>query len=236
MVVDAAAHPTYARNPLVLEGVVGAYAGFPLVDDGFVLGSVSVFDSRPRRFTMDELALVAHQARLASAVLAMRRSARSDSLTGFPNRRSLLDRLDVALSRIERHGGHLAVMHLALDGFQELTDARGHQAGDDVLVRLARGWRSVLRPSDTLARVGVAEFVAVCGDLSTLDQAGAIADRLVAVGSETLVGAGAPLMRVSIGVGLAADARTDVTGLLRAAATAMARAAALPGTVWTLGD
>jgi GAF domain-containing protein len=77
MVVDAAQHPTYAQNPLVLDGVVGAYAGFPLVDDGYVLGSVSIFDSRARVFTMDELALLAHQARLASAVLALRRVARS---------------------------------------------------------------------------------------------------------------------------------------------------------------
>jgi hypothetical protein len=47
-VSDARAHPVYCRNPMVLSGVIGAYAGVPLVDDGFILGSVSIFDGAPR--------------------------------------------------------------------------------------------------------------------------------------------------------------------------------------------
>ena len=234
MVVDAATHPTYARNPLVRDGVVGAYAGFPLIDDGFVLGSVSVFDSEPRVFTMEELALIAHQARLASAVLALRRTARTDPLTGLPNRRSLLDRLGVAVARIGRHGGHLAVMHLGVDGLPALTDARGREARDEVLLRFAHGWRAVLRPTDTLARVGAGEFVAVCGELTTDDQAAGIADRLVEVGSGTIAASQPSDLRVSIGVVLAGDARTEPDALLLSAEAGMRRATATAGSGWAL--
>ena len=101
-VYDARSHPVYAQNPMVLDGIIGAYAGVPLVDDGFVLGSVSIFNSQPREFTEEHLELLQHQARLASSVLALRRTARTDVLTGLPNRGLFLDRLSRSLARLDR--------------------------------------------------------------------------------------------------------------------------------------
>jgi len=83
-VADAAAHPVYSRNPMVLDGVIGAYAGVPLVDDGVVLGSVSIFGGSARKFSAEVLDIRGLQTRLASSVLALRRSARTDVLTGCP--------------------------------------------------------------------------------------------------------------------------------------------------------
>ncbi|WP_432523648.1 EAL domain-containing protein [Kineococcus sp. SYSU DK006] len=75
-VVDAAAHPVFARNPHVRSGAVRSYLGVPLVDaDGFVLGAVGVFDSRPRRFSADEQAVLQTHARLVRALLTARRHA-----------------------------------------------------------------------------------------------------------------------------------------------------------------
>ena len=98
-------HPVFSQNPLVLAGAVGAYAGEPLVDNGYVIGAVSIFDSKAREFTEGELAVLRHQALLASTVLALRRSARTDVLTGLPNRGLFLDRLTLALGRLERAAG-----------------------------------------------------------------------------------------------------------------------------------
>nr|WP_276612409.1 EAL domain-containing protein [Kineococcus vitellinus] len=73
---DAGAHPVFARNPAVRSGAVRAYLGVPLVDDdGFVLGAVGVFDSRPRRFTADQQAVLQTHAHLVRALLTARRHA-----------------------------------------------------------------------------------------------------------------------------------------------------------------
>ena len=169
-VSDATAHPIYADNPMVRTGVVAAYAGVPLVDAGYVLGSVSIFDGRPRVFTPDELEVLHHQARLASSVLALRRTARTDVLTGLPNRQMLFDRLEVVLARIGRNESVAAVMYLDLDGFKALNDSRGHDAGDRLLADLALRWTAALRSHDTLARVGGDEFVVVCEDMASIRQ------------------------------------------------------------------
>jgi len=78
-VSDAAAHPVYSQNPMVLSGAIGAYAGVPLVDNGAVLGSVAIFDDHARVFSADLLDILRHQGKLAGSVLALRRSARMDA-------------------------------------------------------------------------------------------------------------------------------------------------------------
>ena len=57
-VVDAATHPVFYENPLVVAGAIGAYAGEPLLDNGDVIGAVSIFDSKPREFTAVELEIL----------------------------------------------------------------------------------------------------------------------------------------------------------------------------------
>jgi GAF domain-containing protein len=167
-VSDAATHAVYSQNPMVLDGVIGAYAGVPLVDNGVVLGSVAIFDDHARVFSTDVLAILRHQAKLAGSVLALRRSARMDSLTGLPNRALFGDRLAGALARLERNGGMVCVMYLDIDDFKTINDTFGHGEGDDILVELGRRLTSVLRPTDTVARFGGDEFVILCEDLLRL--------------------------------------------------------------------
>jgi GAF domain-containing protein len=119
----------YSRNPMVLDGVIGAYAGVPLIDDGFVLGSVSIFDGSAREFSAEVLEILGFQARLAASVLALRRSARTDVLTGLPNREVLLDRLRMAIARLNRHTGLVCVLYFDLDDFKGINDELGHAAG-----------------------------------------------------------------------------------------------------------
>lgn len=103
---------------------------------------------------------------VAAAVTAYNRAglmvmAKTDFLTGLPNREELYTQLEVELARSARGGEPLAVAMLDLDGFKEVNDQRGHHAGDKVLVELAGLWSSNLRETDIVARFGGDEFVVV---------------------------------------------------------------------------
>ncbi|HET9059434.1 MAG TPA: sensor domain-containing diguanylate cyclase [Acidimicrobiales bacterium] len=234
VVADAASHRTYAENPLVLAGQIGAYAGEPLVDSGFVIGSVAIFETRPRVFTDDELRVLRHQSQLASVVLALRKAARADPLTGLPNRALLMDRLEHALARSERQSGHVAVFFLDVDDFKGVNDRFGHAAGDLYLVELAQRIGEAIRPGDTLARLGGDEFVVVSEDLSSEAQAGAMAERLLS----SLARANGPVpglpIRVSIGVALAPGPAVPASQLLAQADAAMYRAKRRSGSRWEM--
>ncbi len=107
-----------------------------------------------------------------------------DALTGLPNRRLMLDRLQHALELGRRNGQLGALMFIDLDNFKSLNDSHGHASGDALLQEVARRLRECLRANDTAARMGGDEFVVIAEDLGTLpleaaSQAQAIASRLV---------------------------------------------------------
>lgn len=84
-----------------------------------------------------------------------------DSLTGLPNRAALKARMDVALAEAERSEHEVTIMCLDLNGFKEVNDSLGHEAGDRLLELLARRLGQVIRGDDTAARLGGDEFVLV---------------------------------------------------------------------------
>lgn len=92
-----------------------------------------------------------------------------DPLTGLANRRLLAERLVESLSRTAREGSTMAVLYLDLDRFKRINDLAGHSTGDRALVTIADRLRHILRPTDTLARMGGDEFVIVCDGLGSLD-------------------------------------------------------------------
>ncbi len=81
-----------------------------------------------------------------------------DGLTGLANRALFRDRLDQSLSRSSRTGESLAVLFVDLDGFKQVNDTLGHDAGDELLEEVSRRFATAIRPSDTLARLGGDEF------------------------------------------------------------------------------
>jgi diguanylate cyclase (GGDEF)-like protein/PAS domain S-box-containing protein len=101
-----------------------------------------------------------------------------DALTGLPNRRLLFDRLDMAVARAASSGTALAVLFMDLDGFKLVNDNHGHAVGDAVLIAVIERMQSVMRASDTLARVGGDEFVLLCESVSGEREAKEIAGRL----------------------------------------------------------
>ncbi len=95
--------------------------------------------------------------------------AHHDALTGLPNRVLLADRLRQSLATAARRGEKIALAYLDLDGFKEVNDRFGHDAGDRLLEVLAERMKKILRETDTLARLGGDEFVAVLVDLANID-------------------------------------------------------------------
>ncbi|MDQ1511399.1 MAG: hypothetical protein QOG50_3243, partial [Actinomycetota bacterium] len=101
-----------------------------------------------------------------------------DALTALPNRVALMDRLAVALAHTERSCDVLALLFCDLDGFKQVNDLLGHNAGDDVLIQIARRMTRALRASDTVARTGGDEFVILCEGLREVDDAATVAAKI----------------------------------------------------------
>jgi len=109
----------------------------------------------------------------------LERLAHYDALTGLPNRTLMSDRLHLSMAQALRRDKLLAVCYLDLDGFKEVNDRHGHQAGDRLLMDVAERLRRSLRGGDTAARLGGDEFVILLNDLSTLSEIEQILERLL---------------------------------------------------------
>jgi len=138
-----------------------------------------------------------------------------DPLTGLPNRRLLVDRLEHALNRAHRHEGIAGVLFCDLDHFKEINDRFGHAAGDRALEEVARRLEHSLRDGDTVARVGGDEFVIVLEDLADANDAIMCAERVrTALAAPILIeGRDIPLA-CSIGVALSGGDDDRVEALL----------------------
>ena len=149
--------------------------------------------------------------------------ATHDPLTGVGNRAALLDRLNVVLARARRSGHPVAVLYCDLDGFKAVNDQFGHDRGDRLLVEVADRIKRAVRPSDTLSRTGGDEFVIVCEDLGSPDQAGVIAARVIEAieGSPVMLGDLRLDVGVSVGLALADPVLDDPDRVLRNADLAM---------------
>jgi diguanylate cyclase (GGDEF)-like protein len=151
-----------------------------------------------------------------------RELALHDALTGLPNRTLLLELLDHALQRSHRTEKSTAVLFLDLDGFKAVNDTYGHGVGDHLLVAVTRRLSHLLRSSDTMARLHGDEFVILCEDLDTPDQAGVIATRLLAAMAVPFDLATVRIeMTVSMGIAFADHHHHDPKQVLRDADAAM---------------
>ncbi len=154
----------------------------------------------------------------------IRHQALHDPLTGLPNRVLFLDRLELALARLERHDSLAAILFLDLDRFKLINDTLGHQVGDELLAAAAPRIKDAVRASDTVARFGGDEFGILVEDVDDERAAVAMAERIASVFTKPFLLAGTEqFVTTSIGIALARGGEAP-DELIRDADAAMYRA------------
>lgn len=155
---------------------------------------------------------------------AIRHMAFHDTLTGLPNRQLLLERMQQALSNSDRHGDLVGVVFIDLDDFKPVNDTLGHAMGDEVLKIVSARLKSCMRESDTVARVGGDEFVALFPRLECADDLANIAASIAGC-IDVPIQVNGHQVTVTASVGLAVYAEGEATDeLIDRADRAMYRA------------
>jgi diguanylate cyclase len=115
---------------------------------------------------------------LEERVVSANYLASHDELTGLPNRRLYMDRLEQAMAGASRNRSKFGFLVIDLNKFKLVNDTLGHQAGDELLRGVSGRFRSVLRRMDTLARTGGDEFTVIVEGVQSLAEAEIVADAL----------------------------------------------------------
>jgi diguanylate cyclase (GGDEF)-like protein len=210
-------------SPGALDAGLGAVFTFPLHHGELRLGALDLYRDTPGGpLSPDSMGTAQTLADVAAAYLLndqaradlqdtsdrSREAALHDSLTGLPNRALMLERLEHAFLRGRRSGKTSAVFFVDLDRFKAVNDTYGHQAGDQLLVGVAKRLTGVLRPGDTLARLSGDEFVILCEDLADPSQADAIVSRVDAAMARPFVLSDVEV-NITASIGLAFTGRGD---------------------------
>lgn len=167
---------TFCSAPIVVDGAsAGVIAAFFRDENGSALepdaqgGSLGLWCN---------IAALALERRRLHDQLSHR--AQHDGLTGLPNRALLYERMEAEIERASSCAGLLGVIYIDLDGFKQVNDTYGHDAGDAVLKTAASRMTHVVRRGDTIARIGGDEFVVLLPLLGHPEDAQQIADKMAA--------------------------------------------------------
>jgi diguanylate cyclase (GGDEF)-like protein len=148
--------------------------------------------------------------------------ARTDALSGLPNRFHFLDRLTQDIALAQREGRNLAVLFIDLDRFKVINDSLGHAAGDELLREAASRLRQCVRESDTVARLGGDEFTILVHPLLSAKAAGTVAEHVIAALSKPfLIEKVENFVTASIGIAVYPSDGATAEDLMRNADTAM---------------
>jgi len=151
--------------------------------------------------------------------------AQYDQLTNLPNRALFDDRLKHAIDRAQRNKTKIGLMFVDLDGFKNINDSLGHQAGDELLIIIAERLSSVVRSEDTAARFGGDEFVIILEDLKHSDFAAIVAKKILKVVSDDIYLSSEEVrVGASIGISIFPDNGNDAISLVNKADISMYQA------------
>jgi diguanylate cyclase (GGDEF)-like protein len=152
-----------------------------------------------------------------------RHRALHDELTGLPNRTLFIDSLQQALNHPDRN--LLAVLFMDLDEFKVVNDSLGHEAGDELLILVARRLQGCLRRGGIAARLGGDEFTVLLHDATELGDAVKVAERIATALEDSLELRGRQVfISASVGIALSEDGDGTADTLLRNADVAMYKA------------
>lgn len=170
------------------------YAGFPVeIDEGLTLGSLCIIDTKPRKFTPQQIKDLQNFAKLASALLSLHRkniylqnntttlkqAMLTDPLTKLYNRRALKEHVAPILRQLFNEKQSAGVILMDMDNFKSVNDTYGHPIGDKLLKHVAIRIRSLLRPVDIPVRIGGDEFCIILPSIENETQLNSVAERLI---------------------------------------------------------
>ncbi|SFS11875.1 GGDEF domain-containing protein [Sphingomonas jatrophae] len=160
VVPDALADERFAASPLVTgEPFIRSYAGVPLrTPEGYNVGALCALDTKPRRFSAAELAIMGNLASIVCDELQLRLIAQRDHLTHTLTRRGFVEQAEKEIAKCRRYGRPASLALLDIDHFKSINDTYGHGGGDVVLRQLAEICAANMRPSDAMGRIGGEEF------------------------------------------------------------------------------
>jgi diguanylate cyclase (GGDEF)-like protein/PAS domain S-box-containing protein len=155
----------------------------------------------------------------------VQRLAYHDDLTGLPNRAAFMDHIAEATERARGLGSRFALLFLDLDGFKEINDSLGHDAGDDLLRQVSQRIRACLRQADRLARFGGDEFLVLIDPVRRRRDVEAVTRKILkAVATPLKLDGLMATVSASIGIAMFPDDGEDPSLLLKNADAAMYQA------------
>ena len=231
-IADVSREPGFLRAAMAAKaGLRGAFA-FPIRIGAELYGVMEFFIRDVRQPDPALLAVTRSIGSQIGQFIArkaaeeqIRQLAHFDSLTGLANR-NLFDQLVAhALRKAQRLSTPLAILFIDLDGFKQVNDRLGHDAGDRLLATFAQRLRECLRESDAAARLGGDEFVVLIDDFSEPSQLVIVAQRILATAAiPFLLGGEEGHVTASIGISIYPDDGKDIDSLAKNADSAMYRA------------
>ena len=152
----------------------------------------------------------------------IRHLAHHDQLTGLPNRFLFADRLEAAITRAVRHKTRIGLVFIDLNRFKPVNDQYGHAVGDKVLIGVANRLRASLRKTDTVARIGGDEFVAILEEISSEREIRRLAGKILhAVATPDIIDGISHSLGASLGIALYPEDATEPMELIDKADKAM---------------
>ncbi len=241
--IDGQPYLRYMKAMYMTEGCVKCH-GILGFKDGDLRGGVSVSIPLARYFSAASetndgirfthitvwlvgiLAIFFFARLFARLLIRTTNEALHDSLTKLPNIRLFKNRLEQSFKKYQRDPSSLfAVCFLDLDRFKNLNDSRGHKVGDKLLVSLSSRLSKLLRPEDTLARMGGDEFTLLLSNINSVDEALNIAERFLLSFKEPFyIDNDEIYTDASIGICMVTEKYTDMEDMIRDADIAMYRA------------
>jgi len=186
----------------------------------FVAKPFDLIEVKTRIHNMLEVRLLYRQ--LEQYSRALESQALHDALTGLPNRRLLMDRLSLAIAHARRNTSAMAVLFLDLDGFKQINDTLGHDAGDTLLSMVAGRLVAAVREEDTVARMGGDEFVIGLWELSHADDVATLVSKVIQAVSQPYRIQGRDVrITASVGVGIYPLHGEEVESLMKSADLAL---------------
>ncbi|MFA5243278.1 MAG: diguanylate cyclase [Sulfuricella sp.] len=186
----------------------------------FISKPFDMMEARTRIHNMLEVRLLYKQ--LEDYSREMETLALHDPLTGLPNRRLLIDRLSLSIAHARRNKRIMAVMYLDLDGFKEINDTLGHDAGDALLSLAAARLVAAVRQEDTVARLGGDEFVIALWELSHAEDVADLASKVIQAVSQPYRIQGRDMsMTASVGISIYPAHGEEVETLMKSADLAL---------------